>query len=502
MNGASQPNESRERLEALLATAVDGIIIIDKLGLVQVYSPACERLFGYVAGEVVGHNVKMLMPSPYHEQHDGYLNHFQQTGEKRIIGIGREVVGRRKDGTTFPMYLSVGEGSFNGVAMFVGIIHDITESREAQKELREREARLSSIFETIPEAIITIDADGTIDSFSKAAEQLFGYRAEDVAGCNVSMLMPQPFRDEHDDYLKRYFQTGEKQIIGQGREAIGLKADGTTFPMELSVGETIVNRRRIFTGFIRDLTDRFRTERRVRDLQSELLHVTRLSAMGQMASALAHELNQPLSANMNYIKAAARTIEGADNDKAQVAIELLDKAAAQTARAGQIIRRLRDFIENGQSIHAVEDINAVVEEALELALVGAAEANVKVKRIYQGALKSVSIDKVQIQQVVLNLVRNAIEAMTGCTRSELTISTYASDATSVTVTILDSGPGLDADVAARLFQPFTTTKETGMGIGLSVCQSIISAHKGQIWATSGNGNGTEFSFTLPTREGG
>jgi two-component system sensor kinase FixL len=224
--------------------------------------------------------------------------------------------------------------------------------------------------------------------------------------------------------------------------------------------------------------------------------------MGQMASALAHELNQPLSANMNYIKAAARTIEGADNDKAQVAIELLDKAAAQTARAGQIIRRLRDFIENGQSIHAVEDINAVVEEALELALVGAAEANVKVKRIYQGALKSVSIDKVQIQQVVLNLVRNAIEAMTGCTRSELTISTYASDATSVTVTILDSGPGLDADVAARLFQPFTTTKETGMGIGLSVCQSIISAHKGQIWATSGNGNGTEFSFTLPTREGG
>src|SRR5690606_38394739 len=291
------------------------------------------------ASEVVGRNVKMLMPSPYHEQHDGYLNHFQKTGEKRIIGIGREVVGRRKDGTTFPMYLSVGEGSFNGGAMFVGIIHDITESREAQKELREREARLSSIFETIPEAIITIGADGTIDSFSKAAERLFAHRAEEVMGRNISMLMPHPFRDEHDDYLKRYFQTGEKRVIGQGREVIGLKADGTTFPMELSVGETLVNQRRIYTGFIRDLTDRFRTERRVRDLQSELLHVTRLSAMGQMASALAHELNQPLSANMNYIKAAVRTIEHAEDEQVQLAIELLDKAAAQTTRAGQIIRR-------------------------------------------------------------------------------------------------------------------------------------------------------------------
>lgn len=501
MPGLPQPNESRERLEALLATAVDGIVIIDEAGLVQVYSPACERLFGYVSDEVVGHNVKMLMPSPYHEQHDDYLGHYKATGEKRIIGIGREVVGRRKDGSTFPMYLSVGEGHFNGEAMFVGIIHDITEAQAAQQALREREARLSSIFETIPEAIVTIDDGGTIQSFSSAAERLFGHKAEDVAGRNVSMLMPEPYRHQHDSYLQRYFTTGEKRVIGKGREVVGQRADGTTFPMELAVGEIVVDQKRFFTGFIRDLTLRQQTEQRLRDLQSELLHVSRLSAMGQMASALAHELNQPLAANLNYVNAALRTLEPLERDEARLAGGLLAKAAAQTGRAGQIIRRLRDFIEKGQTVHALADLNEVVEEALELALVGVAVHNVKVQRQFQQGMKAVTIDKIQIQQVVVNLVRNAIEAMQGGENSVLTITTFASGANRVTLSVADTGPGLAQEVEGKLFLPFTTTKDTGMGIGLSVCRSIIEAHRGKIWAEAADGGGARFSFQLPVREG-
>lgn len=494
------PNESRERLEALLATAVDGIIIIDKAGTVAVYSPACERLFGYGASEVVGQNVKMLMPAPYFDQHDGYLEHYAGTGEKRIIGIGREVVGRRKDGTTFPMYLSVGEGSFNGEPMFVGIIHDITESRKAERVLREREARLSSIFETIPEAIITIDAQGMIQSFSSAAERLFGYDADFVCGRNVCILMPPPYRDEHDNYLMRYFDTGEKRVIGQGREVTGQRADGTTFPMELAVGEIVVDQTRLFTGFIRDLTERKQAERRVSELQAELLHVSRLSAMGQMASALAHELNQPLSANMNYVKAAKRTLENPQIHDPELVLDLLLKAGEQTARAGQIIRRLREFLTKGQSVHLPEDLNSVVDEALGLALVGAAVANVNVKCLLQADIGRVEMDKIQIQQVVVNLVRNAIEAMEGADRSDLLITTGLTPDGFACVEIADSGTGLSPEVAEKLFEPFTTTKKSGMGIGLSVCKSIIEFHKGQIFAKPNKAGGTIFSFLLPVGE--
>ncbi|HEX7775601.1 MAG TPA: PAS domain S-box protein [Parvibaculum sp.] len=493
-------DENKVRLDALLETAVDGIVIIDGLGNIQVYSPACERLFGYVADEVIGQNVKMLMPAPYHDEHDGYLDNYRTTGERRIIGIGREVQGRRKDGSVFPMYLSVGEGSFAGEAMFVGIIHDITDRRQKEQALREREARLSSILETVPDAIVIIDDRGKIESFSPAAERLFGYAFEDVFGQNVNILMPQPYRSEHDAYLSRYLVTGEKHIIGIGRVVVGRRKDGATFPMELAVGEISVGQRRLFTGFIRDITERQSTERRLQDLQAELLHVSRLSAMGQMASALAHELNQPLSANMNYLKAARRTIDGIDLPEVVRAVDLLDKAGGQTARAGQIIRRLREFIEKGKSNRAHENLNKVVEEAIALGLVGAAEANVRVRIGLQADLPLVPMDKIQIQQVVLNLIRNSFEAMQSVQKRELTVGTRADGAEAVLVDVSDTGPGLSPEVAERLFQPFTTTKDTGMGIGLSICRSIIESHDGELWATANADGGVTFSFRLPVNE--
>lgn len=497
---SSDANESKVRLDALLATAVDGIVIIDKKGTVEVYNQACEGLFGYTSEEVVGRNVKMLMPSPYYDEHDSYLEHYNKTGEKRIIGIGREVMGRRKDGSTFPMYLSVGEGVFDSEPKFVGMIHDITKRRRAEEGLREREARLQSILQTIPDAIIIIDDHGLIESFSPAAERLFGYGFEDIVGKNVSMLMPAPYQAEHDSHLARYLATGEKHIIGIGRTVVGLRHDGTTFPMELAVGEILIGQRRLFTGFIRDITERLRTERRIQDIQAELVHVSRLSEMGQMASALAHELNQPLSANMNYVKAARRTIDGIPMPEIVRAADLLDKASAQTARAGQIIRRLRDFIEKGQSTRTRENLNEVVEEALALGLVGAADANVKVTVSLQAEIPPVPMDKVQIQQVILNLVRNSVEAMQAVARRELVIRTMTDGDVAVIVAVVDSGPGLSPEVEQKLFQPFTTTKETGMGIGLSICRSIIEAHGGELRATANREGGVTFSFRLPQRD--
>jgi two-component system, LuxR family, sensor kinase FixL len=480
----------------LIGMAVDGIIVIDVKGTIQVYNAACERLFGYQAEETIGQNVKMLMPSPYREEHDGYLSRYRMTGEKRIIGIGREVVGRRKDGATFPMYLSVGEGTLDGQKIYVGIIHDLTERKKSDAALVEREARLSSILNTGPDAIVTIDEIGRIESFSSAAERLFGYSEDEILGQNVKILMPSPYREEHDEYLARYRRTGEKHIIGIGRIVVGQRRDGTTFPIELAVGEAWVGKRQLFTGFIRDITERQGTEQRLQDLQSELLHVSRLSAMGQMASALAHELNQPLTAIMNYVKAATRTMSALEGPQVVKAREWMEKATNQTARAGQIIRHLRDFIEKRESSRTYENLNKVVEEAIALGLVGSADTNVKAHLELDHSVPAILIDKVQIQQVLINLIRNAIEAMQETTKRDLTIRTVA-EGDIVEVGVSDTGPGLSEEVAARLFQPFVTTKEQGMGIGLTICQSIIEAHNGRIWATPNPDGGVEFRFRLP-----
>jgi two-component system sensor kinase FixL len=274
---------------AIVATAVDTIVVIDRSGAIRSVNAATERLFGYTADELIGRNVKILMPEPYASEHDAYLANYLRTGRKKIIGIGREVVGRRKDGSVFPMDLSVGEARDGGEPIFVGIIRDITERKAAELAQRESELRLRSILDTVPDAIVVIDAQGIIQSFSPAAERLFGYASGEVVGDNVSVLMPTPYREAHDGYIEYYLRTGERRIIGIGRVVTGRRKDGETFPMELQVGEFSSLGARFFTGFARDLTERQEAERRIQDLQAELFHASRLSVMGQMASTMAHE---------------------------------------------------------------------------------------------------------------------------------------------------------------------------------------------------------------------
>jgi len=301
--------------------------------------------------------------------------------------------------------------------------------------------------------------------------------------------------------LARYRATKEKRIIGKGRVVVGQRRDGTTFPMELAVGEVRLGEgRHLFTGFIRDLTERQSTEQRLQELQAELLHVSRVSAMNHMASALAHELNQPLSAITNYMNASVRTLS-MSSDAAQIARvrEMMEKASAQTIRAGQIIQRLRNFIEKKEAIRTAENLNKVIEEALALGLVGVGDNNVRVRLVLAPDLPSVTVDKIQLQQVLINLIRNAIEAMQGLPLRELIVATQASDDL-VQVSVLDCGPGLTEDVSRRLFQPFVTTKEKGMGLGLTICQSIIEGHGGRIWATKRDGGGAAFHFRLPVSE--
>jgi two-component system sensor kinase FixL len=366
--------------------------------------------------------------------------------------------------------------------------------------LPEREALLRAILETSPDGLITIDEVGVIQSFNPAAERMFGYHAAEVIGRNVSCLMPDPYREEHDGYLERFRRTGEKRIIGIGREVLGQRKDGTIFPVELAVGQVQAAGRQFFAGFVTDVSARQQSEQRLQELQAELIHVSRLSAMGEMASALAHELNQPLTAIINYAQTARGLVERRPGEGASGLVSLLEKTVQQASRAGQIIRRLRQFIAKGETDRALEDINAVVEEASALALIGTGGKGIAARRVLGAGLPPVLLDKIQIHQVITNLIRNGVDALGGVKRREIVISTRHAGADSIEITIADTGLGLAPEVADKLFQPFVTTKPGGLGIGLSICRSIVDAHGGRLWASDNPDGGMIFHVRLPTAE--
>ena len=382
-------------------------------------------------------------------------------------------------------------------AYFVAVVEDISNQKVAEAGLRDREAYLRSILDTIPDSMVVIDQTGAVHFFSRAAEGLFGYAADEVIGRNVNVLMTSEDHERHDSYIDRYLDTNSPRIIGIGRVVFGRRKDGSTFSLRLWVGEIKTEyNRRMFVGFMRDLTEPQQAEARLQELQSELVHVSRFTALGEMASALAHELNQPLTAATNYLKGARRILDQGVEDRLPLLKHAVEEAAAQTLRAGQIIRRLRDFVARGESERSVEDVRKLIQEASALALVGAAERGVRVSFDFDPHASTVYADAIQIQQVLVNLIRNAIEAMQESKCRELTLATRVRPDSMVEISVRDTGLGLAPEVAAHLFQPFITTKPTGMGVGLSICRTIVEAHEGEIAAAANLDGGTTFRFTL------
>jgi two-component system sensor kinase FixL len=414
----------------------------------------------------------------------------------RIRASGRRELWRRARGL-----LRTAAGG--GPTGLTGVVLDIDGERRTEDELRARKRHLQSILDTVPDAMVVIGEDGIMRSFSAAAERLFGYSAEEAIGRNVGLLMPEPDRGHHDSYVRRYLRTGERRIIGLGRVVTGLRKDGSTFPMHLSVGEMRSGESRFFTGFVRDLTERQETEAKLHDLQSDLFHVSRLSALGEMASSLAHELNQPLAAINNYLKGCSRLLESSEHPRAETIRDALDKAAEQAIRAGEIIRRLRDFVSRRESDKTILKMSRLIEEASALALVGAREQGVRVRYVIDPSIQYVLADGVQIQQVLVNLLRNALEAMIGSERRELDIGVRRAERGMAEIAVSDTGSGIAPEILPRLFESFVTTKETGMGVGLSISKAIVEAHGGRLWVEPNPEGGTIFKFTLPSvSEGG
>ncbi|HQZ13598.1 MAG TPA: PAS domain S-box protein [Devosia sp.] len=371
------------------------------------------------------------------------------------------------------------------------------EQTATQNTLNERDSHLRSIVDTVLDAMVVIDNAGIMQSFNDSAVRQFGYSPEEAIGQNVSMLMPAPYREQHDGYVDRYLSTGEKRIIGIDRVVTGRRKDGSTFPMKLAVGEMRRGDAIFFTGFIRDLTEREESAAMLDQARSELARLARLNELGEMASTLAHELNQPLSAIANYAQGSRRMLDRLEGEVPPALRNALDETAKQALRAGDIIRHLREFVTRGDTDKAPEDIRHLIEEAGALALVGSRERGIKSVFEFSDADGRVLADRVQIQQVLTNLMRNAMEAMKDSERKELTVRTRTTADDRLEVAVEDTGPGISEDIAPNLFQPFVTSKANGMGIGLSISRRIIESHGGELTADRNPAGGATFAFSLP-----
>lgn len=372
---------------------------------------------------------------------------------------------------------------------------DLSEDLKATPTVSD--ARLSSVLNTAVDGIVVIDDKARILVFNAACERLFGYDASEVVGRNIKMIMPAEYARDHDEYVNHYLSTGEARIIGIGREVRGRHKNGKEFPLELSVGEAATPEGRQFVGILRDLRPRKIQEERLNRMQSQLVHFARVNAMDEMGAAIAHELNQPLTAVMLYLQAVNRKTESGDGVIDDKIREILDKTIREARRAGQIIQRMRQFVEKREAERRSVEVSTLIDEALELVLLGQYTLSVRVIRDDEENLPSVDVDPVQVQQILVNLVRNALEVVKGSGDGWIRISTRCDDQ-NILVEVLDSGPGIPQAQLRNLFRAFSSTKKKGLGLGLAISKSIAQSHGGDLTVDAGgDGRGAAFTLKLP-----
>lgn len=541
----------------------DPFIGKDATGKILAWNSHAEELFGFSHADAVRNSIPSLIP-PDRKHEAELIRRAVRRGEKLVDFETHRI---HKRGHRIPVLLNITpvRDTRGDVAGYSKTFRDITALHQLRTDLLDRDAMLRTILETASDALIMTDESGRIRLFSPSAEKLFGFTADHAIGRNVNILMPPPYRDSHHSHLTRYQITGKPHIIGVRRQAFARRRDGTTFPIALTIGETKLHDRRLFIGFIRDLTRQREVQQHLDELQAELIHSARLNELGHLVAALAHEVAQPVSAIFNYSNALARlaAAEGADalaqaaqgiedetartsqlardirrlaprqapappdgrRDLLEEIASFADQIAEALARYGNllnrvlgsntpetiataaagiaeqaerarlIVERIRTLARKGPMKAQVEDVRRIVEEVTAWAIDGIGSDQKLIIDI-AADIPHIFVDRIQIEQVLLNLIRNAVEAMADAERRELTISAKRSGRM-VEIRVADTGPGLPEEIRAHLFEPFVTTKTSGMGIGLSVCRTIIDAHGGEISVHEADGGGTAFVFTVP-----
>ncbi len=496
LQGALEVAEAAAR--AVVDTAVDAIITIDAQGIMHSANAAACSMFGYRPEELLGRNVKMLMPEPYRAQHDDFVLRYLETGIKRIIGIGREVVAKRRDGSRVPVELAVGEFSVNGERRFTGLLRDISDRKRMEEQLRQREETLRVTLEQAPTGIITMDLDGGIVSVNRAFCRILGREQDDLIGSRFRELCHADDALACDTAMERLLRGGAPSVDFESR----LKAanDASVFArMFVAAVRDASGRACNLIAQVVDRSEEVRHAEEAREHRERLAHAARVMTMGEMAAGIAHEINQPLAAIASYAHACRRMLESGEFDDPDL-LEALHEVGSQAERAGEVIRRLRAMVKTGEERREVADLNEVVAEAVRLATIDVRAFDGRIDLELSAGLSPVKIDVIQVQQVLLNLVRNAIDAMSDVDVPDkrVLVRTRAAEGETVVVDVVDEGKGLSEEVAEKLFRPFFTTKGSGMGMGLSISRSIITAHGGRLWFTHGPHAGATFHFSLPT----
>src|SRR6202522_481454 len=494
----SRLQAARLYLASIFESSHDAIIGVDLEGLVTAWNASAARVFCARPAEMVAPPVAILFPPSRHDSESQLIQ--RVAGGETLTHYRTQRV--RKDGAVLDVSLTLSpirdaDGIIIGASK---IVDDVTEQMLKERRMRRLEAHrdyLADLVESSNDAIVAGTLDGRIASWNKAAEKMFSYTAGEVVGLSLSVLSPPDRRQEAEDIFQR--------LVGGGGaihyEATLLKKDGT--PMLAAVAASLVHTRsgeiRGTSAIMRDITEERAAEERLKSIQAELIHLSRWNTMGMMASTLAHKLNQPLTAAVNYVRAARRLMDVEKPELVRIG-EFLDKAVSETKLAGGIIRSLRDFIDKRETPRAAEDLNQIVGEVISLSGVTASDSTVNLETGLASSLPPLLMDKIQIEQVLLNLIRNAMDAMRDQDERKLMIQTALGEPGFVLVSVTDNGPGIAPEIASQLFQPFITTKEKGMGVGLTICQSIIEGHGGRIWAEENKPGGTAFRFLLPMEE--
>jgi two-component system, LuxR family, sensor kinase FixL len=488
-------------LRAVMDTVIDGLITIDQRGTVCTFNPAAVKIFGYEPEEVIGRNVKMLMPEPYHSEHDGYLTNYERTGQAKIIGIGREVSARRKDGSVFPIDLGVSEMRVGETSMYVGIIRDITE----RKQQEANRIFLGVLLDNILDGLITIDEQGIILQVNRAAERMFGYKASELIGQRVNRLMGTRDAAVHDHYITHYKRGGDHKIIGvPGRELQARRKDGFLFPIELGVSEMRVHGKRVFAGLLRDISTRTAMEHEKQQFIADLARSNQ--ELDDFAYIASHDLKEPLRGVANNALFLKEDYEGKLDEKG---VKRLDRMVFLCKRMERLVDDLLYFSRLGRQALAIQptDLNAVIKDIEVLMEATLHEQNAEI--VIPKPLPTIVCDLPRITEVFRNLITNAVKYNKSA-RKRIEIgfldnSENAHKGESPIFYVRDNGIGIPPDFHREIFRIFKRLNEEddsvkGTGVGLTFVQKIIERHNGRIWLESEMGKGTTFYFIVNTQE--
>jgi two-component system sensor kinase FixL len=533
---------SQEALKGIVHHLIDGIVVIDDKGLILTVNPAMKALFGYDVDELIGKNVRMLMPEPYHSQHDNYIRNYHRTGERHVIGGGREVVGKRKDGSLFPIFLNVNELVLEGVKVFAGAIHDISGRKLAETAFRETDNKLKAILATAVEGMIIMDQRGRIELVNPAALRLFGFEESEVLGKNVKVLMPEPDHSNHDQYLKRYQETGKKTIIGAGREVIGKRKDGTLFPFSLAVSEVELRERIMYVGMVHDLTAvkeaqarlieanaglEQKVDERTRELEktnADLMALNQLLATeierrkeaeenaltalekerqlnemkSRFVSMASHEFRTPLSGILTSVSLLGRYAAPEHAEKREKHISTIKSSVHNLTGILNDFLSLDKLEEGKVDVRVHEFPMRPMLEEFRAEMMNNCKRGQSIDFEDDGQVDIIKADRHLLKNILINLVSNALKYSREGQEVKVKLHRAGND---LVIDVCDNGMGIpekdQIHMFERLFRASNVMNIQGTGLGLNIVKKYVDLHEGTISFYSKEGVGTTFTITIP-----